>query len=167
MHHTNTNTNQHHNHNFQHHQHINHHHITFFNTQLKQNINKTTNITIQLFITNIFTLTNIITFPNNNNTITIFLQITIKTIYHQIQHTILIPFNKHITKNKKNIFHLLIKFNPIKNFSLFTPKNIKYINKLLIHHLILLKIYQTTIYNINKNNIFINLTHTFILLIKY
>lgn len=77
------------------------------------------------------------------------------------------PFGKRVAKNGKNVFRLLMEFSPIRGFSLFTPRNVECIGELLVRHLMLLEICRTAIYSINEGNIFIGLTRTFILLMKY
>ena len=165
MHRANTGAGQHRNRGFRHHRHINRHHITFFNAQLEQGIGEAADVAVQLFIADMFALAGVIAFPDDGGTIAVFLQMAVKAVCRQIQRAVLVPFNGHITGGKGGVFHFLVRFDPVKNFSLFAPEGIRYVNRLLIHRLVLLRVYQATVCDVGRNGVFVNLAHAFVLLV--
>lgn len=123
-------------------------------------------VAVQLFITDMFVLASVVAFPDDGGAIATFLQMAVKVVYHQIQHAVLAPFNGHITKDRGGVFHLLARFDPVKSFSLSAPEDIRYVNRLLIHYLVLLRVYQATACDVDRNDVFANLAHAFILLVR-
>ena len=113
-----------------------------------------------------FALAGVVAFPDDGGTIAVFLQMAVKAVCRQIQRAVLVPFNGHITGGKGGVFHLLVRCDPVENFSLFAPEGIWCVNRLLIHRLVLLRVYQATVCDVGRNGVFVNLTHAFVLLVR-
>ena len=151
---------------FRYHRHINRNYVTFFNAQFEQGIGEAADVAVQLFIADMFALAGVVAFPDDGGTIAVFLQMAVKAVCRQIQRAVLVPFNGHITGGKGGVFHLLVRFDPVENFSLFAPEGIWCVNRLLIHRLVLLRVYQATVCDVGRNGVFVNLTHAFVLLVR-
>ena len=116
---------------------------------------------MQLAIGNVFALGCVIAFPDDGGTIAVCLQVAVKTVCGQIQGAVFVPFNRHVAWCEGSVLHLAVRLDPIKNFSLFAPKCVGFVNGLLVFLCVLLRIYQATIRNVCGNSVFMYLAHGF------
>ncbi|MNS56602.1 hypothetical protein D3C72_894640 [compost metagenome] len=146
---------------FRHHRHINGDHIAFFDALFKQHVGKTTDVAVQLFISNVFALRGVVAFPDNGGLIAALGQMAVQTVRCKVQRAVFIPFDGDVAWRKRGVFHLLIRRDPVKNFALLTPEGIRVRDRLLVLFLVLLRIYQAMVRNICGNVVFVNLAHGF------
>jgi hypothetical protein len=49
----------------------------------------------------------------------------IQAVRRQVQRAIFIPFNGDVAGRKGGVFHLLIRFDPVKDVSLLAPEGVR------------------------------------------